>query len=138
MMKNTVTGFSLAALSDGSFPGWAGSQGLCRPGPLLHCPAGSQPSPGKPCQHTGYPVRKAAGRQMVRLSDAALFHTAAGPDYHDGRRFYICPILTKEPAVFTNGFHSAEGHPVPVPVHMHHSSSQLWFYTSKLRENQSS
>ena len=23
-----------------------------------------------------------------------------------GGRFYICPILTKEPAVFTNGFHS--------------------------------
>ena len=103
MMKNTVTGFSWLPCGTAAFSGWAWISGLCRSGPFLHYPAGSKPSPGKPCQHTGYPGRKAAGRQMVRLSDTALFHTAVRPDYHDGRRFYICPILTKKPAVFTNG-----------------------------------
>ena len=107
MMKNTVAGF-IPVRPNGRQPSEAGpgSQGLCRPGPFLRWSCSQSAFSGKPCQHTGCPGCKAPGRQMVRLSDAALFHTATGPDYHDRRRFYICPILTKKTAVFTNGSHS--------------------------------
>ena len=94
MMKNTVTGFSFSALTDGTLM----RLGLDKKDYLALILACGVLFMVSLLQENHVEIRcslakKAPGSQMGHISDAAFCNPASGTDQSDGRRFYLCTVL---------------------------------------------
>ena len=132
MMKNTITGFSLAALWNGSLlRAGPGSQETMPPLALsctvllavsllqekhvnIRDTLAAKPLAARWCVYLMLLFSIPLLGQITMTGGEVLYMPNSNPEA--GRFHKMAPKV-------------AEGLPVPGPVHMHHVSSQLWFYT---------